>query len=341
MITPFIPGIIAAIIATIRVSRDPRRISNGIFILAAAGMLWFGLVAAVGKVNENAGGTLMLLSVLILVGFIIAIGATLMANGVIVVRKEGLRASTVLAFGAGLAILAGFFGGVLLISGFFYPISTGVFGVGLFIVLAGFVLFIQLIGFFISARVYRFRPVDKDIDAVIALGCGLRNGEEVTPLLASRLERAKDVYEESKAAGGHPVIVTSGGQGYDEKVPEGVAMSRYLVDQGVPESDIVVEDKSTTTNENLKFSTDLLTEKLGRPDVNAVIATSDFHAMRAGLLAKKAGYAYQATGGRTARYYYPTAFLREFVAVLTYSPWLLVLVYGFIALMCFAITWIN
>lgn len=326
----FIPGAVLTVIALIRLAREPRRISNGVFILAAGLFMWLGLTVNIGFISPAAAGVFMGLSLLMVVGLIIAIGASLMANGIIGVRKEGLRASTVLAFAAGLAILAGFFGGLLLISGALHPIPSWLFIIGLVIVQCGFVLFLQLIGFYITTKVYRGRRVPQNVDAIVALGCGLRNGEEVTPLLASRLDRAKELYDDARVHGHTPVLVASGGQGRDEKVPEAVAMARYLTAQGVPAHDVVVEDKSTTTMENLKFSTNLLEERFGRKDFNAVIATSDFHAFRAGLLARKNGFPYQATGGRTARYYYPTAFLREFVAVLTYSPVTLVAVYGLV-----------
>lgn len=50
------------------------------------------------------------------------------------------------------------------------------------------------------------------------------------------------------------VLILSGGRGADEKVSEGEAMKRYALQQGVAKSNILVEEQSSTTRENLLFS---------------------------------------------------------------------------------------
>ena len=90
-------------------------------------------------------------------------------------------------------------------------------------------------------------------DAVIVLGAGLR-GENLSLILRNRLDAAVEYYNENPEA----VIVVSGGQGPDEDIPEAEAMERYLYEQGVPLNKIIKEDKSTSTEENFKFSKELL-----------------------------------------------------------------------------------
>ena len=49
-------------------------------------------------------------------------------------------------------------------------------------------------------------------------------------------------------------MIVSGGQGSDEAISEAEAMRRYLVEQGIRNEEIIMEDKSTNTEENLVFS---------------------------------------------------------------------------------------
>ena len=90
---------------------------------------------------------------------------------------------------------------------------------------------------------------------LIVLGAGLR-GEHVTGLLARRLDAAYDYYQKNPDV----LIVVSGGQGPGESIPEAVAMERYLVQRGIPDSQIWAETESTSTEENFLFSQKLLQE---------------------------------------------------------------------------------
>src|SRR5256885_16446595 len=151
------------------------------------------------------------------------------------------------------------------------------------------------------------------------LGAGLHEGGGVPPLLASRLERARRVYQ--TLAGRRktsPVLIVSGGQGSDERVSEAEAMARYLIGRGVPEDHVVREDQSRTTEENLTFSQAIM--ERSRPGYRCIIVTSNYHVFRAAIVARRLGVNGQVTGARTPGYYWPTAMLREFAAVfLTYK----------------------
>lgn len=109
-------------------------------------------------------------------------------------------------------------------------------------------------------------------------------------------------------------LVVSGGRGADESVAEGDAMAGWLRERGVPGELVRTEDRATTTAENLTFSAALLAADGVAPPY--LIATSNYHAPRAALLARDLGVDAQAVGGRTAWYYLPSAYLREFAAVL-------------------------
>ena len=157
-------------------------------------------------------------------------------------------------------------------------------------------------------------------DFIMVLGAGVPTGK-VTPLLAGRIDRALGVWRGEIKAGRRPLLVMSGGQGPDEPVSEARAMADYALERGVPEAALVLEDHSTTTRENFQMSTELVRAepRLG-PHATGIAVTSNYHAMRAALLAHDLGTGIQVLGARTAWYYWPSAMLREFVAVVQRSP---------------------
>ena len=121
------------------------------------------------------------------------------------------------------------------------------------------------------------------VDAVIVLGAGV-NGETPSAALGSRI-RAAEAYLER-----HPdvPVVLSGGQGPGEDISEAEAMRRRL--EGGVENPLLLEDRSTSTAENFRFSKALL-EARGLDTETAVIAvvTNDFHCFRAHMIAQRQG----------------------------------------------------
>jgi uncharacterized SAM-binding protein YcdF (DUF218 family) len=156
-------------------------------------------------------------------------------------------------------------------------------------------------------------------DYVIVLGTGLGKRGQVTPLLASRLRRGREVWSAIAARGGRPMMIVSGGQGSDERTSEAAAMAAYLTERGFPADRLTCEDQSGTTEENLAFSKAIM--DAARPagsegkGPRCVIVTSNYHVFRTAIIARKAGIRGQVTGSRTAGYYWPSAMLREFAAV--------------------------
>lgn len=146
------------------------------------------------------------------------------------------------------------------------------------IVICGVALFLFLEGCVISGM---NKKADRPADYVIVLGAQVR-GERVTKSLAKRLDAA---FEYATAHTDTRVIV-SGGQGTGEDISEALAMKRYLENKGLNSDRIIMEDKSTTTRENLIFSRNII----GNCDASVVIVTNNFHVFRACKLAKKQGY---------------------------------------------------
>lgn len=120
---------------------------------------------------------------------------------------------------------------------------------------------------------------------VIVLGAGLI-GDKPNASLMKRLDKASDYATENENC----IIITSGGQGSDEIVPEALAMKNYLLEKGIDSSRIYMEDKSTTTEENLRFSLEIMKELGFDESTPIVIVTNDFHCFRSGKYAEAEGY---------------------------------------------------
>lgn len=122
---------------------------------------------------------------------------------------------------------------------------------------------------------------------MIVLGCAVQ-GDAPSLVLQYRLDAAYEYYQSSPEV----IIVVSGGQGSGETVAEAVVMQQYLIQKGIPEAQILVEAQSSSTEENFKFSKQLL-EANGyeiTQQTEMVYVTNGFHCMRAGLYAKNEGF---------------------------------------------------
>lgn len=149
---------------------------------------------------------------------------------------------------------------------------------------------------------------------VIVLGAGLRK-DKPSLLLRYRLDKA---YEFAQA---HPdaLVITTGGQGRDEWVPEGQAMRDYLIEKGLSPDRVVPETKSTSTEENFAFARQILEEMGIDADQPIVYVTNAFHCYRGGKYASMAGFTQVSAlpAGIPLRSI-PTCYLREVFAVLYY-----------------------
>lgn len=121
---------------------------------------------------------------------------------------------------------------------------------------------------------------NQNLDYIIVLGAQVReDGPSV--VLKYRLDAAVDYLN------GNPdtICIVSGGQGTNEPFSEAEGMAEYLLDKGIDEHRIVLEDKSTSTVENIQNSKILMEESY-----NGVgIVTNNFHVFRAVQIAKIQG----------------------------------------------------
>lgn len=121
----------------------------------------------------------------------------------------------------------------------------------------------------------------EELEYVVVLGAGLRGTEPLNPLKA-RIEKAYEYMSENETT----ILVASGGQGPGESITEAQCIRDKLVERGIDQSRILLEDKSTSTEENLSNSLAII----GRNDASVGIITNGFHEFRANLIAEKTGY---------------------------------------------------
>jgi uncharacterized SAM-binding protein YcdF (DUF218 family) len=316
------PELLPLLVFLISFQAEPRKFRTGVYLAGALGwlvVLFLGfLVAAVTSIWDDLSAAYLLLGALALGAFAIAgLAVFLIAAGITLVLKEGFGIRRLLSVVLGVLML----GFLVLLSVAVAQANTGallwltLLGLPASYLGFGFAAFV-IYGSFYPAWMVRYGLPPA---AVVVLGSGLIDGR-VPPLLAGRLRKGRHIFERALGAGRPVKLVTSGGKGRDEPVAEGVAMRDFLVAEGVSEEVLLVEDRSRNTQQNLAYTATLLADE-GVVGPVAVV-TSDFHALRAAFLMRKAGLDGYAVGSRTVRYFWPTAVIREYVAVLRDHFWL-------------------
>lgn len=232
----------------------------------------------------------------------------------------------------------------------FWPVTCGialVAVVGLFLVLTGrlprlktaamclsILLWLGLTVFFaVEAVVFSAGRKEPNADAeyVIVLGAQVR-GETPTLVLNARIKAAAEYLNEYPDA----IAISSGGKGSGESISEAEAIKRGLMRLGIAEERILLEDRSTSTAENLTYSAEVIQryeaaqngmvrEELDGEDVagkilfvpkDVVLVTNDFHVYRGVRLAENLGYM-QVSGLGATDFFAVTIqyYVREFFAI--------------------------
>ncbi|MBD1372695.1 YdcF family protein [Hazenella sp. IB182357] len=123
-------------------------------------------------------------------------------------------------------------------------------------------------------------PDGETRQAAIILGAALWD-KKPSPALKERCDLAYQLYKEKKVS--H--LVLSGGLG-NNGITEAQGMRDYLLEKGVKEEDLLLEEHSSNTKQNLKYTASLLSEhKLDR----VYLVTHDYHMNRALTYASQAG----------------------------------------------------
>ncbi|WP_207696808.1 hypothetical protein DOK67_0003147 [Enterococcus sp. DIV0212c] len=314
--------------------KEKRRLINGLLfnLFLVVGMTYLGslLVRTTDPLLIIlAGITGVVLFLFILIG-LYALIVFLYWNAIIVMRKEGRSLANLLtlllAIGLTVFLIFNHYSARILPSW-----ASLLFGI---LPLLMFYFSIVFYNFLTISLIYQSNQPKYNQDFIIVLGSGLIDGKIVPPLLGKRIEKAIQFYKAQSRATLHPPkIVMSGGKGDDEHIAESLAMKNYALEKGIPEEDILIEANSKNTLENMAFSKEIMEQDFGGSDFRAIFTTNNFHLFRAGLFAKMANLKADGIGAKTAFYFLPNAFLREFIAIVMMHKRRHLIICGLITLM--------
>lgn len=150
------------------------------------------------------------------------------------------------------------------------------------------------------------QKVSGKIDTILVLGGGTKNNRPGA-VLKGRLDQALAYVEN------HPDVafIVSGGLGFGKTTSEGTIMKSYLIESGIQPERITIEEKATSTYENL-----LYTKEMIQPDDQVLIVTSDFHLFRTKMIAKRVGIEAEGLGSPLRISSVPQAHVREYMAII-------------------------
>lgn len=129
-------------------------------------------------------------------------------------------------------------------------------------------------------------------DAIVVLGTAQWNGRP-SPVLRARLDHAITLYQQGMA----PLLITTGGNGLDQRFSEGGVGQAYAATRGVPASAILAEEEGETSWESLRNVAELLHARGLR---RIVLVSDPFHMMRLKLMARELGFEPLASPTRTS-----------------------------------------
>jgi uncharacterized SAM-binding protein YcdF (DUF218 family) len=148
----------------------------------------------------------------------------------------------------------------------------------------------------LAARVYSYRNASSDApaDAAVVLGAAVW-GADVSPIFRERINHGIDLYRKGKVR----KLIFTGGQGNRGEQTESSAARRYALRSGVPAADILIEEKSHTTYENILYAKQLADAQ----GVRKVLIVSDpLHMKRAVTMARDTGLAAEPSPTPSTRY---------------------------------------
>ena len=121
----------------------------------------------------------------------------------------------------------------------------------------------------------------RPVDAIVVLGAAQYDGRP-SPQLAARLDQVVELWPQDLAS----LVVVTGGNQPGDRFTEAETSANYLIDRGVPESSILLEDAGSTTYESLEEVAEIL-EARGLESI--LIVTDPYHALRSRLIAQEVG----------------------------------------------------
>ena len=318
--------LILFILLVISIHHDARSLINPVLLIV---FLFFAYLA-ITVFFYNQGFTvayLIFVEGLVLVPALLFFsGLFLIYNGLVLLRREGRSKTNFLSLFLGLAIVAFF--AIVYSRPHFWPIFEGnrfIYSFYTLFIFSFFLFGMSFTAFMLYSVLYLIIPKNKHYDFIIIHGAGLMNGKEVTPLLQKRIDKALEAFR--KSSNPHVKLIASGGQGPNEKTSEAKAIAAYIKQQGdIPSDRVLLEEQSRSTYQNLLFSKQLVEKELSRP--RFLFVTNAYHVFRTSVYARQLHMAGDGLGCSTAAYYIPSAFIREFIAIVVRLKWVFMTIYA-------------
>ena len=304
-------------------SRDRSRYRNCLLLfLALAATMIVGLL--------TAGNNTFVLGISVIYFTLLLVPIFLVWNGIVMIRREGAAPAHLLSLILGIVVEVGEIATFMAVmtpysdrpESRIFAMASAAVGATVIYASLSFLMFMFYCIFLMVI------PLRRDFDYVIVLGAGLREGMYPTKLLSDRVDKAIRVYHEDPTK---PYMIPSGGKGNDERISEAEAMKRYMIEKGIPEEAIIPEDASRTTYENLVNSKKIIDERGGGRYV--AIVTSNYHVYRALRYARRIGLNCTGIGSHVAYYFWPSALIREYIAIHAEKKHALIFLAGWLLLM--------
>lgn len=308
----FFPFLISLTVLVFSMVKEARRFRNAVLLMIVlmTFFIWILFITRHSPFQFVIAFSLMLVTAFL----VLIVPCLLIYDTFLMIKREGKSLGSLLV--AMFAVMI-FGGEIALFIWLANDFPTHMTWVSVILLLTGYaVLYVSFVflAFMFYSYGMRFLPRRVDFDYVVVLGCGLINGNEVSRLLGDRLDKAYKVYDRSMSA---CKIICSGGQGPDETVSEAEAMKDYLLENfDIKPKDIILEDQSVNTMENLRNSQQIIQNRKGR-QFTAVVS-SGYHILRADIYASKLNFPTVGIGAHTALYYWPSAMIREYAALIKY-----------------------
>jgi len=261
---------------------------------------------------------LAIISILIIFAYAVHLSAFIMSfftSVYKIINKEKQRLEHKAIFVFGLIIISWFFLFPVIRNQINSPVFEGLNNFTGFIIIYFFTL---LLIFTVTTILNHFQPPLKNYDYIIVLGCRVY-GDKVSPLLASRLDKAISLFHKYNKPEKSLKIIVSGGKGENKSVTEASAMASYLKEKGIPEELIIPEENAANTFENFEYAMDIINHDFevgSYKDANILTVTNNFHLLRALLLARKTGLKTDGAGSRTKLHYWLRATIKELMAII-------------------------
>lgn len=141
---------------------------------------------------------------------------------------------------------------------------------------------------------YGKKDEKRTADAAIVLGAGSYDGE-VSPVFRERINHGIWLYQNGYVK----KLILTGGYGGDNENSDSYAAKLYAVSQGVPEEVILLEEKSTITQENIQYAKSIMD---GEGYLTAILVSDPLHMKRAMRMAEDAGIEAYSSPTPTSRY---------------------------------------